>query len=57
MKKNYIAPALEEFKMACVTPLAASDPKFGGGGGGGADAPIVPDFDDEEIDFSDVKLW
>jgi hypothetical protein len=61
MKKKYIAPVMEEFKMESVNPIAASgDPKYGGPGSGSGDAPFMQDFEDFDQfnnQFQDFKLW
>lgn len=48
---------MEEFRMEYITPLAASDPNFGGGNSGSADAPVMPDFGEEVPELTDIKLW
>ena len=55
MKKKYIVPEMEEFKMESVNPIAASDPGYGGGGGGAGSAPIRPDVEGLQ-DLDDLSV-
>ena len=57
MKKTYTTPAVEQFEIETIIPLASSpfDPGYAGGGYGEADAPIRPVFEIEEIpDFNNL---
>ena len=56
MKKIYITPEMEEFKMESVNPIAASDPKYGGPGGGSGDAPFQQDWDEELDNLTDFDI-
>lgn len=63
MKKTYTTPAVEQFEIEAIIPLASSpfDPGYAGGGYGEADAPIRPVFEIEEIpafnNLPDVNLF
>lgn len=56
MKKTYMKPQMEAIEIKLQGMIAESDPKFGGPGSGSADAPVMPDFD-EELDLNSIKLW
>ena len=59
MKKTYIAPAMEVTEIAMVNMIAASkDPKVLGGSlpPSSSEAPMR-DYDDEDLDLSNVDLW
>ena len=52
-KKTYIQPLMEAYEIRMQGVIAASDPGFGGKGTGGGDAPMMPDFgEDEPLDFN-----
>lgn len=57
MKKEYMKPQMEAIEIKLQGMIATSDPKFGGPGSGSADAPAMPDFDEELTDFQNFKLW
>lgn len=56
MKKTYMKPQMEAIEVKLQGMIAESDPGFGGPGSGSADAPAMPDFD-EELDLNSIKLW
>jgi len=56
-KKTYMKPQTEAMEIQMESMIALSDPGFGGGGNGGGDAPAMPDFGEEDIDFSNINLW
>ena len=53
MKKTYMKPQTEAMEMDLQGMIAESDPKYGGGygGGGTSDAPMMPDLEDDDLDF------
>ena len=57
MKKEYIKPRMEAEEMDMQGMIATSDPTYGGSGSGNADAPAMPDLEEETLDFSDIKLF
>ena len=57
MKKEYIKPQMEAEEMDMQGMIATSDPTYGGPGSGIADAPAMPDLEEETLDFSDIKLF
>ena len=57
MKKTYIAPEMEVTEIAMVNMIAASSKVIKSAvAPGSAEAPFR-DFDDEDLDMSDIKLW
>ena len=57
MKKTYMKPQTEAMEMDLQGMIATSDPTYGGPGSGNADAPAMPDLEEETLDFSDIKLF
>lgn len=53
-KKTYIQPLMEAYEIRMQGMIAASsDPGYGGPGGGSGQAPIMPDFgEDEPLNFN-----
>ena len=49
-------PQMEAVEIKMQGMIAASDPGFGGSGSGSADAPMMPDFD-EELDLNSINLF
>lgn len=52
-KKTYIQPQMEAYEIKMHSMIAASTPGYGGPGGGSGQAPMMPDFgEDEPLNFN-----
>ncbi|MDO4202089.1 MAG: hypothetical protein Q4D25_08220 [Bacteroidales bacterium] len=59
MKKIYKAPQMEavEVKLQGVIAGSPTPPKYVGSGSGSADAPAMPDFEEELTNLQNSTLW